>query len=465
MNRVCNNRGFTLIELLVVIAIIAILAAILFPVFAKAREKARQSSCTNNLRQMIIGMQTYVQDHDNTYPTDDAFGVLAFPPKTVACPTYGANKPGYGFNSWMGGKSPSDTGMPEPPVTVVFGDAKTRSVTFASDFDYRHSDKALFAFGDGHVAMLAEKDVPNIIMIDTSSATDLMATIPWDAVNSGNMPVKATPGAGEFALSALVNADGVPTWDTDAKNDTLSLGHINGMVLGMDGGGCYGAGKKFVALSGANLGGPRNMSVQLPSTSLGNSGYWILNIPRTNYKRMGNSNTYGTSGGQKGTKGKVIMEVLSGSTSIADVTVEMSNVSGDTNLFSVSCNGTTIISSQFTGVWGSSDGGSTGYFSAGTGNFEGYEVGITLLGTASGKMQCSVTGASSTGFASDYTGTTIPNMNGTVIVEAKGGNIKAPTHFKATTTASNTPDGRGVLQIREAATHKDIGGLWWTAMP
>ena len=60
--------GFTLIELLVVIAIIAILAAILFPVFAKAREKARQASCQSNLKQLALGMLQYNQDNDETFP-------------------------------------------------------------------------------------------------------------------------------------------------------------------------------------------------------------------------------------------------------------------------------------------------------------------------------------------------------------------------------------------------------------
>lgn len=61
-------KAFTLIELLVVIAIIAILAAILFPVFAQARDKARQTSCSSNLKQMTLALLQYVQDYDETYP-------------------------------------------------------------------------------------------------------------------------------------------------------------------------------------------------------------------------------------------------------------------------------------------------------------------------------------------------------------------------------------------------------------
>ena len=62
------QRGFTLIELLVVIAIIAILAAILFPVFAQAREKARQTACLSNLRQLGVGFAMYTQDYDECLP-------------------------------------------------------------------------------------------------------------------------------------------------------------------------------------------------------------------------------------------------------------------------------------------------------------------------------------------------------------------------------------------------------------
>ncbi len=64
-----TKNGFTLIELLVVIAIIAILAAILFPVFARARENARRASCQSNLKQITLGIKQYVQDYDELYPT------------------------------------------------------------------------------------------------------------------------------------------------------------------------------------------------------------------------------------------------------------------------------------------------------------------------------------------------------------------------------------------------------------
>src|SRR5262249_47870688 len=69
-----SKLGFTLIELLVVIAIIAILAAILFPVFARAREKARMTSCLSNLKQIGLGTMMYLQDYDEKYPNCKAWG-------------------------------------------------------------------------------------------------------------------------------------------------------------------------------------------------------------------------------------------------------------------------------------------------------------------------------------------------------------------------------------------------------
>ena len=62
------RRGFTLIELLVVIAIIAILAAILFPVFVTVKERARMANCTSNMRQIAMALFVYYDDYDAVYP-------------------------------------------------------------------------------------------------------------------------------------------------------------------------------------------------------------------------------------------------------------------------------------------------------------------------------------------------------------------------------------------------------------
>ena len=74
-----SRRAFTLIELLVVIAIIAILAAILFPVFAQAREKARETACMSNMRQIGMAVRMYVQDNEEAFPVFQAYNTIPPP--------------------------------------------------------------------------------------------------------------------------------------------------------------------------------------------------------------------------------------------------------------------------------------------------------------------------------------------------------------------------------------------------
>lgn len=103
-----QKRGFTLIELLVVIAIIAILAAILFPVFAKAREKAYETTCLNNQRQLAIAILSYVEDNSETLPLPQSWVSctgLTEDQKIWKCPSTSLPgtpaSPNYGFNGHL----------------------------------------------------------------------------------------------------------------------------------------------------------------------------------------------------------------------------------------------------------------------------------------------------------------------------------------------------------------------------
>ena len=147
-----RQSGFTLIELLVVIAIIAILAAILFPVFARARENARKASCMSNVKQLAVGVTMYLQDYDETFfprwfgPTDNT-GVRWYPlssqptyflepyvknDKVFKCPSLGLNwATCYGYNLNLG---PSVTLSRVEQVSdlVVLGDDQFGSGTYYS---------------------------------------------------------------------------------------------------------------------------------------------------------------------------------------------------------------------------------------------------------------------------------------------------------------------------------------------
>jgi prepilin-type N-terminal cleavage/methylation domain-containing protein/prepilin-type processing-associated H-X9-DG protein len=111
-----TRKGFTLIELLVVIAIIAILAAILFPVFAKAREKARQTTCSSNLKQLALSTIMYVEDFDEKLPYGNSLGLTA---------TGITNNDGWAAQVYPEVKStgvfkcPDDPTLPAPPLIPI----------------------------------------------------------------------------------------------------------------------------------------------------------------------------------------------------------------------------------------------------------------------------------------------------------------------------------------------------------
>ena len=164
--------GFTLIELLVVIAIIAILAAILFPVFARAREKARQTTCTSNQRQIVASILMYMQDHDERMPnTSTMWQSINVDPGLLICPTKGKSVPfAYDYNADMGDWYSYTLGNITDPAScwmtadgLINATSKTYVATDVSQIEPRHTNNAVASFADGHVMMVA--DINNILYI------------------------------------------------------------------------------------------------------------------------------------------------------------------------------------------------------------------------------------------------------------------------------------------------------------
>jgi len=152
-----TRKGFTLIELLVVIAIIAILAAILFPVFARARENARRSSCQSNEKQIALGFKQYIQDNNERYPAASGWETAIFDytksNAILKCPSAaGTGSFDYSYNSLMDSKN--ENRIDNTASTILVAEA-TRSggATAASSASAssRHFDGSNYAFVDGHV--------------------------------------------------------------------------------------------------------------------------------------------------------------------------------------------------------------------------------------------------------------------------------------------------------------------------
>ena len=173
------TRGFTLIELLVVIAIIAILAAILFPVFSRAREKARQTRCLSNLRQIATANQIWTQENDEMMPSAAEFwAAIDVPDKVKRCPNIPSGD-SYVYNNLVAGKSLGELdemsaeqqwiaadGMHSATAATPTVEATLSQIAYETkDIHKRHGGKVLASFVDTHVELLGDLPTSGLPLI------------------------------------------------------------------------------------------------------------------------------------------------------------------------------------------------------------------------------------------------------------------------------------------------------------
>ena len=278
--------GFTLIELLVVVAIIALLAAILFPVFAAAREKARQTACMNNQRQIVMGVQVYAQDNNATLPTgNNIWSVISMPAGALICPTLGKKiLNGYVYNMGVSGAA---IGQLNPPTAIpICADGLTSTTPgnlpncaySANEYDARHNGMAIASFLDGHVAPTKVGDLvasiaqnggviygdwtnPAIVLVSSANPPQNMPAVDYSAA------IPTLPGWPAY-MKAQVGSKGYVLYGWNNVSDGTF--HANTLVM---------PSTSPIAISAYTVGGSDGMATGQSRASINSFLDYVPQIP------------------------------------------------------------------------------------------------------------------------------------------------------------------------------------------
>ena len=237
------QRGFTLIELLVVIAIIAILAAILFPVFAQAREKARSISCLSNQKQLGTSAMMYIQDYDEVYPPLVSGGCtnhgnsanalwtrLLFPyvknKGVFACPSSSEGKPGFRFKSDVDAPDVGEKATTQP-CNSIRTDARLQPIGMNMQFATYYACNPASEPG---CRAVWEPDGPNIVAQCASNYTTaamMQETAKYVLLTDGVGACSSTTSGGYWVdPDRAANASGGPSGrHQEGHNITFADGH------------------------------------------------------------------------------------------------------------------------------------------------------------------------------------------------------------------------------------------------
>ena len=233
-----TRKGFTLIELLVVIAIIAILAAILFPTFEKSREKARQTTCLSNQRQIALAAAMFAQDNQEQLPTSAQFWTsVNVPAKATYCPDNSGSVNGYGFNNNLSGIGLGKVLFPEQQTLTADALALTTTAGISSpvaNIMYSQADLnpdhqiygsagqtygCIHSYVDTHVTLVPCSSTPSIMTIPA-------VTLPTESGGGASYPTAASTinlaGYQHWVFWGLQTASGAAAGDVQDTGNNFS---------------------------------------------------------------------------------------------------------------------------------------------------------------------------------------------------------------------------------------------------
>lgn len=209
-----KQHGFTLIELLVVIAIIAILAAILFPVFARARENARKSTCQSNLKQLGAAFMMYYQDYDEAYPL------------------YRFAAPGKYSTTWYWWPEVVEPYMKNKNVIHCPSSPNKPGTTGTSVFWYGYGYHSYLAPGGGGTHGDTHRNAARERPAEILLACDSTVYIVWCPVASPNYYYgPGVEGTGSSLPSENARYQGVADWHSEGTNILYCDGHVKWLKI------------------------------------------------------------------------------------------------------------------------------------------------------------------------------------------------------------------------------------------